>query len=100
MRNFPPLVVNSMVLPAFPGLLVSLAPDTDAMNKTGKITLEHRRLTRYATLELDEVATLPVRELVANSAHLYLWVPNALLPSGSRSWQQPGSRIANSNTLK
>jgi N6-adenosine-specific RNA methylase IME4 len=52
------------------------------MNKTGKITPEHRRLTRYATMELDEVAALPVRELVADSAHLYLWVPNALLPSG------------------
>jgi N6-adenosine-specific RNA methylase IME4 len=51
-------------------------------NKTGKIAPEHRRLHRYSTMTLDEIMALPVEELVAPTAHLYLWVPNALLPDG------------------
>ena len=33
-------------------------------------------------MELDEIMTLPVAEDAADPAHLYLWVPNALLPEG------------------
>jgi N6-adenosine-specific RNA methylase IME4 len=51
-------------------------------NKTGKVAPEHRRLARYATLALDEICALPVAELAAPTAHLYLWCPNALLPNG------------------
>ena len=50
---------------------------------------EHRRLSRYGTMTLDEIADLPVVDLVAPTAHLYLWVPNALLPEGLKvmsSW--------------
>lgn len=43
---------------------------------------EHRRLSRYGTMELEEIKALPVAEVVAEPAHLYLWVPNALLPDG------------------
>lgn len=43
---------------------------------------EHRRLSRYATLTLDDISALPVAELAAPVSHLYLWVPNALLPQG------------------
>jgi len=31
---------------------------------------------------LEDIKTLPVAEVVADTAHLYLWVPNALLPEG------------------
>ena len=43
---------------------------------------EHRRLSRYVTLTTDEITQLPVSNIVAEPAHLYLWVPNALLPDG------------------
>lgn len=51
-------------------------------NRTGKIAPEHRRLSRYGTLTAEEIAGLPVASLAAPTAHLYLWVPNALLPEG------------------
>ena len=51
-------------------------------NRTGKVAPEHRRLSRYGTLTLPEIAALPVAEVTAATAHLYLWVPNALLPEG------------------
>lgn len=51
-------------------------------NRTGKVAPEHRRLDRYSTLSLDEIKALPVHETLATNAHLYLWVPNALLPEG------------------
>jgi N6-adenosine-specific RNA methylase IME4 len=58
-------------------------------NRTGKMAPEHRRLSRYGTLSLTEIAALPVAEVAAPLAHLYLWVPNALLPQGIdvlRAW--------------
>ena len=51
-------------------------------NRTGKVAPEHRRLSRYGTLSLEEIAALPVADYVAERAHCYLWVPNALLPEG------------------
>ncbi|HWU32000.1 MAG TPA: MT-A70 family methyltransferase, partial [Marmoricola sp.] len=51
-------------------------------NRTGKVAPEHRRLDRYSTMDLDAIKALPVNEVVAKDAHLYLWVPNALLPEG------------------
>ena len=57
-------------------------PPWQFRNKTGKIAPEHRRLNRYATLALDEILSLPVPEVAATTSHLYLWVPNALLPLG------------------
>jgi N6-adenosine-specific RNA methylase IME4 len=53
-------------------------------NKTGKVAPEHRRLSRYATMTLEEICALPVAEIAAPTAHLYLWCPNALLPDGLR----------------
>jgi N6-adenosine-specific RNA methylase IME4 len=52
------------------------------VNKTGKVAPEHRRLSRYGTMTLDEISALPVAKLAAPTAHLYLWCPNALLPDG------------------
>jgi N6-adenosine-specific RNA methylase IME4 len=57
-------------------------PPWQFVNRTGTIAPEHGRLTRYPTLKLDEIAALPVEKVVAATAHLYLWCPNALLPEG------------------
>ena len=51
-------------------------------NRTGKVAPEHRRLTRYETMTLDDICALPVAEVTVDPAHLYMWVPNALLPDG------------------
>lgn len=51
-------------------------------NRTGKVAPEHRRLGRYGTMSFEEIGSLPVGEVTAATAHLYLWVPNALLPQG------------------
>lgn len=51
-------------------------------NRTGKVAPEHRRLSRYETMATEDIAALPVRALVIEPAHLYLWVPNAMLPEG------------------
>jgi len=57
-------------------------PPWQFANKTGKIAPEHKRLSRYGTMMLAEIAALPVEQLAAPTAHLYLWCPNALLPEG------------------
>jgi N6-adenosine-specific RNA methylase IME4 len=57
-------------------------PPWQFANRTGKIAPEHRRLSRYGTMTLDEIAQLPVSDFVEPTAHLYLWCPNALLPEG------------------
>jgi N6-adenosine-specific RNA methylase IME4 len=51
-------------------------------NRTGKMAPEHRRLSRYSTLNLRDIKSLPVSQICAGVAHLYLWVPNALLMEG------------------
>lgn len=52
------------------------------VNRTGKVAPEHLRLARYKTLSTDEICELPVNKMAEETAHLYLWVPNALLPDG------------------
>ncbi|MDE2868231.1 MAG: MT-A70 family methyltransferase [Chloroflexota bacterium] len=59
-------------------------PPWQFRNRTGKMAPEHRRLSRYATLSLQEISELPVASIAADTAHLYLWVPNALLAEGLR----------------
>jgi N6-adenosine-specific RNA methylase IME4 len=56
-------------------------PPWQFVNRTGKIAPEHHRLSRYDTMTLKEIMALPVGEISTATAHLYLWVPNALLPS-------------------
>lgn len=51
-------------------------------NRTGKVAPEHKRLSRYPTMSLKEIMELPVKKAAADTAHLYLWVPNALLAEG------------------
>lgn len=57
-------------------------PPWQFVNRTGKIAPEHRRLSRYGTMTLQEIMDLPVSDVAKPTAHLYLWVPNALLPDG------------------
>lgn len=57
-------------------------PPWQFKNRTGKIAPEHRRLSRYGTMGLAEIMALPIEQISDDTAHLYLWVPNALLPDG------------------
>src|SRR3954465_10565614 len=64
-------------------------PPWQFTNRTGKMAPEHRRLSRYVTMTLEEITALPVGAVADEPAHLYLWVPNALLPEGlavMRAW--------------
>ena len=57
-------------------------PPWQFQNRTGKVAPEHKRLTRYGTMKLNDIKQLPVDEIADEKSHLYLWVPNALLPEG------------------
>lgn len=57
-------------------------PPWQFQNRTGKVAPEHKRLNRYETMTLQDIKNLPVPEICGEKAHLYLWVPNALLPDG------------------
>lgn len=57
-------------------------PPWQFQNRTGKMAPEHRRLLRYPTMPLTEIVRLPVPQITMPNAHLYLWVPNALLKEG------------------
>lgn len=61
-------------------------------NRTGKVAPEHRRLDRYSTMSLETIKALAVSKVAAKNAHLYLWVPNALLPDGLDVMQAWGFR--------
>jgi N6-adenosine-specific RNA methylase IME4 len=61
-------------------------------NRTGKVAPEHRRLDRYSTLPLPDICALPVNSVTSDDAHLYLWVPNALLPEGLKVMDAWGFR--------
>ena len=53
-------------------------------NRTGKVAPEYVRLRRYETMSIEEICALPVAKHAQTPSHLYLWVPNALLPWGLR----------------
>lgn len=55
-------------------------PPWQFQNRTGKMAPEHKRLNRYPTMKLEEIMALPVSDITDTKSHLYLWVPNALLP--------------------
>ena len=64
-------------------------PPWQFQNRTGKVAPEHKRLSRYSTMTVPEICRLPVAEAADEKSHLYLWVPNALLPEGlevMRAW--------------
>ncbi len=57
-------------------------PPWQFQNRTGKVAPEHKRLNRYPTMPLEDIKDMPVNEITAERSHLYMWVPNALLPEG------------------
>ncbi len=57
-------------------------PPWQFQNRTGKVSPEHKRLRRYETLGLEAIKQIPVAKAADEKCHLYLWVPNALLPEG------------------
>src|SRR5215213_5074629 len=68
---------------------VLVDPPWRFQNRTGKMAPEHLRLARYPTMTLEEIEALPVERACDDRCHLYLWVPNALLPEGLevlRAW--------------
>jgi N6-adenosine-specific RNA methylase IME4 len=67
-------------------------PPWQFQNRTGKVAPEHKRLSRYGTMTLPEICALPVADIAAERSHLYLWVPNALLPEGLKVMEAWGYR--------
>lgn len=65
-------------------------PPWQFQNRTGKVAPEHRRLSRYPTMSFESIGSLPVADIVTDCAHLYLWVPNALLPYGLDTMERWG----------
>lgn len=57
-------------------------PPWQFQNRTGKMAPEHKRLNRYTTMDLEDIKGIPVCNVADDPCHLYLWVPNALLPEG------------------
>jgi len=71
----------------FPTILAD--PPWQFQNRTGKMAPEHKRLNRYPTMQLEDICNLPVQGITQDTAHLYLWIPNALLYEGLKvmeSW--------------
>lgn len=97
-RNpLPPFIVNTSV----PNDLLNAVgtrrfgtvladPPWQFQNRTGKVAPEHRRLSRYPTMSFESIGSLPVADIVTDCAHLYLWVPNALLPYGLDTMERWG----------
>jgi len=65
-------------------------PPWQFSNRTGKMAPEHKRLHRYPTLSMSDIYELPVAQIAADRAHLYLWVPNALLQEGLETMKRWG----------
>lgn len=65
-------------------------PPWQFQNRTGKVAPEHKRLLRYPTMTFDEIYDLPVKEITSPKAHLYLWVPNALIIEGLETMRRWG----------
>ena len=61
---------------------ILIDPPWQFQNRTGKVAPEHRRLRRYETMTMSELASLPVAAYAKDQCHLYLWCPNALLAEG------------------
>ena len=77
-------------LPPGPFATIYADPPWRFNNRTGKGAPEHKRLGRYATMTMVEIAGVPVEQAAAPNAHLYLWVPNALIADGLHAMRQWG----------
>ena len=79
-RRYVPDVFSELAGERFATVLAD--PPWRFLNRTGKVAPEHRRLSRYDTMDAKEIAALPVADVAADRSHCYLWVPNALLAEG------------------
>lgn len=64
-------------------------PPWQFKNRTSKASPEYKKRYHYPTLSLAEIKGIPVQETILKPAHLYLWVPNALIGEGldvMKSW--------------
>ena len=68
-------------IPATYGVVLA-DPPWQFTNRTGKVAPEHKKAHRYNTMPIKSVISLPVNNLSLENAHLYLWVPNALISEG------------------
>lgn len=76
----PPLLLDH--LGGMPFGTVLADPPWRFLNRTGKVAPEHKRLSRYDTMTWEEIAVLPIGDVMARQSHCYLWVPNALVAEG------------------
>lgn len=92
--DMPPSLADIPPIPTVEGGFKTVLADPPwrFANRTGKVAPEHRRLDRYGTMDLEEIKALPVAAATAKDAHLYLWVPNALLLEGIEVLQAWGFR--------
>ena len=84
---------------ALPALVAAAAPHLASASRVACIDVgwltaaaPHAAIVDLAGITDPEIAALPVADVVAANAHLYLWVPNALLPEGLAVMQGWGFR--------
>lgn len=76
--------IGMELLQSFPGPFGTILADPPwrFQNRTGKMAPEHKRLSRYSTMTLEDIMELPVAQVARERSHLYLWIPNALILEG------------------
>ncbi|WP_269086160.1 MT-A70 family methyltransferase [Mycobacteroides abscessus] len=67
-------------------------------NRRSGMSPESGLRPRYRTMALADICDMPVASIVADNAHLYLWVPSALLPEGLKVMSCWGFRYTTSLT--
>ena len=72
--------VNFNIVGKFGTILAD--PPWEFKNKTGKIAPQYKKTSRYKTLSLEDIKSLPIERVSSKRSHLYLWVPNALIKEG------------------
>lgn len=89
-----------MSLPTAPGGFSTVLADPPWRfgNRRSGMSPESGLRPRYRTMSLDEICALPVSSIAATDAHLYLWVPSAMLPEGLKVMQHWGFRYTTSLT--
>lgn len=89
-----------MNLPTVPGGFRTILADPPWRfgNRRSGMSPESGLRHRYHTMALDEICALPVKSIAADSAHLYLWVPSAMLPDGLKVMSAWGFRYTTSLT--
>lgn len=89
-----------MSLPETPGGFRTVLADPPWRfgNRTSGMSPESGLRPRYRTMALGEICELPVKSITATDAHLYLWVPSAMLPEGLKVMSAWGFRYTTSIT--